>query len=118
MGVEIARVVRHLGGIFMSHMVGKRRFRHGQLIYSHRECKKGSRFWRKGNEYSLGFWSEVAIKYSSGDICFCSVAWMKEMNGCYCRQVCGFVGRNLFFQRTKKRSFIAQRRGKVPRPEI
>lgn len=69
-GVEIASVLRHLGGCFISHVVGKRRFRPEQLIYSCRECKKGSRFWRKGNDYSLGFWTEVSVKYSSGDTCF------------------------------------------------
>lgn len=90
-GIEIASALRHLGGRFISHMVGKRKFQHEQLIYSCRECKKGSRFWRKGNEYSLGFCTEVAVKYSSGDIRFCSVGWIKEMNGCYCRQICGFV---------------------------
>ena len=48
-----------------------------------KEYKKGSRFWRKDNEHSLGIWSEVAMKYSSGDTRFYSVAWIKEMNGCY-----------------------------------
>lgn len=68
----IGRVLRHLGGNYdISHMVGEQRFGHGQFMYLIRECKKGNRFWRKGNKYSLGFWSEVAMRYSSGDIYFC-----------------------------------------------
>lgn len=31
----------------------------------------------RNNEYSLGLLGEVTVKYSSEDICFCSVAWIK-----------------------------------------
>lgn len=47
-------------------------------MYLLRECKKGNRFWRKGDEYSLGFWSEVAMRYSSEDVCFC---YLDKRNG-------------------------------------
>ena len=44
------------------------------------------------------------MNFSSGDM-FLLMVWIKGMNECYCRQVCGFVGKKLkefaFFNRLR-----------------
>lgn len=74
------------------------------------ECKKGSRFWRKDYEYSLGFWSEVAV--NKWRYIFCSVAWIKEMNMLLQASlwVCWQEIVGIFFQWSKVRSLHREER--------
>ena len=46
---------------------------------------------------------KVAVNYTSGDVFVQWLGWIKGINGCYCRQVYGFVGKKVkefgFFNR-------------------
>lgn len=46
-GVEIASVLRHLGGRFISHVVGKRRFDLSNLFIHVGNARKGAGFGEK-----------------------------------------------------------------------
>lgn len=57
--------------------------------------KEKEQVLREINVSSLSLLGEVTVKYSSKDTCFCPVALIKVMNGCYCRQMCWFISKKL-----------------------